>query len=82
MLSIYCDSRIKSKKKKIGRHLEKITKMKPLRRNKLPLEKDNWKKFGKNNLEFALNILYAENEKPFPAYVSKYSSNPEKQVIL
>lgn len=62
MLSIYCDNRIKSKKKiKIGRHLEKITKIKPLRRNKLPLEKDNWKKFQKNNPEFALNILYAKN---------------------
>ena len=34
-------------------------------------EKDDWKKFQKNNLTIALNILYAKKEKIYPAYVSK-----------
>ena len=29
------------------------------------------KKCEKNNLEIALNFLYAKNEKIFPSYVSK-----------
>ena len=29
-----------------------------------------------------LNVLYAEKEKIYPAYVSKHTSNREKQVIL
>ena len=46
------------------------------------LEKDNWKKFEKNNIIIALNVLYAKNEKIYPAYVSKHNSKREKQVTL
>ena len=45
-------------------------------------KKDEWTKFEKNNLTIALNVLYTEKEKIYPAYVSKYNSNHEKQVIL
>ena len=47
-----------------------------------PSEKDDWKKFEKNNVTIALNVLYAKKEKIYPAYVSKHNSNREKQVIL
>ena len=47
-----------------------------------PSEKDDWKKFEKNNVTIALNVLYAKKEKIHPAYVSKHNSNREKQVIL
>ena len=40
------------------------------------------KKSEKNNVTIALNVLYAKKEKIYPAYVSKYNSNCEKQVIL
>ena len=36
----------------------------------------------KNNVTIALNVLYAEKEKIYPAYVSKHNSNREKQVTL
>ena len=36
----------------------------------------------KNNLTITLNVLYANKENIHPAYVSKYNSNREKQVIL
>ena len=45
-------------------------------------EKDDWKKFEKNNVIIALNVLYAKKEKIYPAYVSKHNPNWEKQVIL
>ena len=47
-----------------------------------PSEKDDWKKFEKNNVTIALNVLYANKEKIYSAYVSKQNSNREKQVIL
>ena len=47
-----------------------------------PSEKDDWKKFEKNNVTIALNVLYAKKEKIYPAYVSKHNSNREKQVIF
>ena len=47
-----------------------------------PPEKGDQKKFEKNNITTALNVLYASNEKIYPAYVSKHNSNHEKQVIL
>ena len=43
-------------------------------------EKDDWKKFEKNNVTIAFNVLYAK--KIYRAYVSKHNSNCEKQVIL
>ena len=35
------------------------------------------KKIKKNNVTIALNVLYAEREKIYPAYVSKNNSNCE-----
>ena len=46
-----------------------------------PSEKDDWKKYDKNNLTIALSVLYAKKENIFPACVSKHKSNREKQVI-
>ena len=52
----------------------------------LPSEKDDWKKFEKNNINvrnaIALNVLYVKKEKIYPAYISKHNSNREKQVFL
>ena len=45
-------------------------------------EKDDWKKFEKNNVTNALNVLYDKKEKIYPAYVLKHNSNHEKQVIF
>ena len=61
---------------KIGKHSKTITKIKPLTNKynweeiNFPSEKDNWKKFEKNNRTKAINILYARKEKIYPAYVS------------
>ena len=45
-------------------------------------EKDDLRKIEKNNVTIALNILYAKKEKIYSAYVSKYNSIREKQVIF
>ena len=72
----------------IGRHAERIIKIKPFinkykwQEIHFPSEKDDWKKFEKNNVTIVLNVLYAKKEKMYPAYVSKINSNREKQVIL
>ena len=47
-----------------------------------PSENDDWKKFDKNNLLIALNVLYAKKGKIYLAYVLKYNSNRGKHVIL
>ena len=45
-------------------------------------EKDDWKKFEKNNLTISLDVLYATIEETYPSYVTKQNSNHEKQAIL
>ena len=40
---------------------------------------NDWKKFEKNNLPIALNVLYPKKEKIYPAYVSKHNSYCEKK---
>ena len=40
------------------------------------------KKFEKNDLAIALNVLYAKNKKIYPAYVSEHNTNHEKQVNI
>ena len=68
--------------------MQRITEIKPfinkysLEGITFPSEKDDWKKFKKNNVAIALNVLYTKKEKIPPAYVSKHNSNREKQVIL
>ena len=57
--------------------LQRITKIKPFINKynskgiSFPSQKDDWKKFEKNNVTIALNILYAKREKIRPAYHSK-----------
>ena len=41
-------------------------------------EKDDWKKFEKNNRAITANVLYAKKEKIYPAYNSEHNSNHEK----
>ena len=45
-------------------------------------EKDDWKKFEKNNPAVSLNVLYVKRMYVYPAYISKHNSNYEKQIIL
>ena len=61
MLSIRCNSGVNHEK--IDKHSERITKIKPFINEynwegiKFPSEKDDWKKFEKNNRAIALNVL-------------------------
>ena len=50
-------------------------------RSKLSIRKRWLKKFQKNNLEIALNVLHDKKENIYPTYVSKHNSKHEKQVI-
>ena len=74
--------------KEIQKHAERITKIKPFINKykwkgiNFSSKKDDWKKFEKNNVTIAVNVLYAKKEKVYPDYVSKNNSNREKQVIL
>ena len=56
---------------------QRITKIKPFI-NKY----DDWKRFEKNNVTIALNVLYAKKEKIYPAYFSKHKSNREKKLFF
>ena len=50
-----------------------------------PSEKDDWKKFEKNNITIVLNVSYAEKDKIYRANVAnvlKHNSNCEKQVTF
>ena len=82
MLLISCNSRVNHEE--IRKDPERIRKI--YNNNcegiNFPSEKDDWKKFEKNNLAIALNVLYAKKEKIYPTYVSKHNSNREKQVII
>ena len=73
---------------KTGKHAKRITKIKPFineyKREGINVssEKQDMKKFEKNNITIALNVLYVKKEKIYLVYVSKNNSNQEKQVIL
>ena len=43
---------------------------------------DDWKRFEKNNLTIALNVLYIKEKAILPAYISKQNSSREKPIIL
>ena len=45
-------------------------------------EKGDRKKFEKNNLTIALNVLSSKKQKMYPAYVSRNNSNRKNQVIF
>ena len=86
MLSIHCNSCIKSRKN--WKKFLKNIKIKPFidEHNwegiNSPSGKDDWKIFEKNKPTIALNVLYARNKKIYPASVSKHNSNREKQIHL
>ena len=86
MFSIRCNSRVKSWTNK--KDSQGITKVKPFINKynwegiNLSSEKEYWKQIDKNNIKITLNVLYAKEEKTYPAYISNHNSNREKQVIL
>ena len=47
-----------------------------------PSEKYRWKKFQKNNVTIALNVLYGKKQKIHPGYVSKFNSNHEEKFLV
>ena len=53
----------------IAKHSQRISKIKPFinkynwKEKNFPSEKDDWKKIEKNNVTFALNVLYAKKKK-------------------
>ena len=67
LFSICYNSRVKSSRNK--KDPERITKTKPFRNKykwegiKFPSEKDDWKKFAKNNVTIALHVLYTKKKK-------------------
>ena len=69
--------------KEIKKDLLRITKTEPFinkynqKEINFPLQKDDWKKFEKNNLTTYLNVLYAKRQIIYPDYVSKHNSNYE-----
>ena len=73
--------------KEIGKHSERIIKIRPFINEynwegiNFSSEKDDWRKFEKNNNIISVNVLYAKKE-IYPAYLSRYNSNREKQIIL
>ena len=56
-------------REKLEKNPERIRKFKPFinkynwKQINVPSEKDDWKKFGKNNVAIDLNILYVKKEK-------------------
>ena len=66
MFSIRCNSRVNHEE--IKRGPQRITKIKPFMNKyswegiNVPSEKDDWKKFEKNNVTIALNVFYAKKE--------------------
>ena len=69
----------------IGKHSGKITKIKPFINKYIweginfPPEKDDWKKFEKNNLTIVLNVLCAEKEKHILHMFQNKTQNYEKR---
>ena len=55
-----------------------------MERYKIPLDKEDWKKFQQNNKEISLNVLFVpHNKKEIElAYTSKSNYKHKKQVIL
>ena len=47
-----------------------------------PSKIDDCKKFEKNNLTIALNILYIKEKEVCPAYISEINLSCEKQIML
>ena len=86
MFSIPSNSRVKSWKKKKRKDPQRITKIKPFINKynwegiNFPSQKHDWKKFEKNNVTIALNVLYAIKEKNifslcFKTYLKSWKTN-------
>ena len=60
-----------------GKNPERIIKINPFVNKykweeiNFPSEKDDWKRFEKNNVTIAFNVLYAKKKESYPAYVRK-----------
>ena len=74
---------------RIKKDPQKISKLKPYInqynwKDKISIDKENWKKLEQNNKEIALNILFVlHNKKEMePTYISKYNYKPKKQFVL
>ena len=84
MLSICCNSRVKFQRNK--KETQKVTKIKlfiyEYNWEGINVEKDDWKKFEKNNLTIALNVLYAKKEKIYPAYVSNITQTVKSKLFF
>ena len=71
---------------KIKKKTQKISKCKPYinkynwKNIKFPSDKEDWKKFGQNNKEIVLNILFVSHNKKETraAYISKYNYKHKK----
>ena len=50
--------------------------------NKFPSEKDDWKKFEKNNVTIALNVLYAKKEKNIPCLFQKITQIAKSKLFF
>ena len=68
----------------IGKNPERITKIKPFINKykwegiNFPSDKDDWKRFWKNNEQLLLIFCMLKKKKIYSAYVSKHNSNCEK----
>ena len=77
-----------SNHEQIKKDLQRATKTKSFikkrnwKRIDFPSEKDDWKKFEKNNLKLFLVFCMLKKGKIYFAYVSKHTSNSEKQVTF
>ena len=73
MISIRSNSRIKSRK--IGTHLERISKIKTFmnrynrKETNYSSRKGDWKKYEKTNPAIALNELYVKNNNIYPTCI-------------
>ena len=71
MFSVRCNSlvRLRNKNKVIKKDLQRITKVKPFvnkfnqKEANFPSEKDDWKRFEKNDITNDLNLFYSKNDK-------------------
>ena len=68
--------------------LKKLSKIKPFINKydwegiNYPLEKDDWKKFDKNNPTIVLNVLHAKKGKIYSAYISKQTQSVKNVIPL
>ena len=84
MFSIRCNNRVKSWKnqKRSAKNNKNQTNKYNYEEINFSPETDDWRKFEKNNVTIALNILNAKKEKICSAYVPKHNSNRQKKLFF